>query len=72
LAARLATAANDDAGRIRHAFLALYGRPATPREVEIGVEFLSGPGSPNGGQSLTRWEQYAQVLLSTNEFMYVD
>jgi hypothetical protein len=72
LAARLATAANDDAGRIRHAFLALYGRPATPRVVEIGVEFLSGPGSPNGGQSLTRWEQYAQVLLSTNEFMYVD
>ena len=24
------------------------------------------------GQTLTKWEQYAQVLLSSNEFMYVD
>ncbi len=73
LAARLATAANDDAGRIRHAFLLLYGRSATPREVQMGLEYLTLEAIPVGGTPmLTRWEQYAQVLLSTNEFMYVD
>jgi mono/diheme cytochrome c family protein len=73
LAAKLATAANDDAARIRHAFLLLYGRPATPREVEMGLEFLSTATPPAEARpTLTRWEQYAQVLLSTNEFLYVD
>lgn len=70
LAARLAAAANDDAVRIRQAFLSLYGRPATPREMQMGIEFLSASAPVNGG--FTRWEQYAQVLLSTNEFMYLD
>jgi hypothetical protein len=69
LAAKLASAASDDTGRIRHAFLLLYGRPAMPREVEMGLEFLSASGTSGG---LLRWEQYAQVLLSTNEFLYVD
>jgi mono/diheme cytochrome c family protein len=70
LAARLDRAAGDDAGRIRHAFLLLYGRPVTERELRLGLAFLRG-GSASG-QTLTRWEQYAQVLLSTNEFLYVD
>jgi mono/diheme cytochrome c family protein len=68
LARRLATAAADDTGRIRQAFLLLYGRPATESELHLGLEFLASPS--DGG--LTRWEQYAQVLLSTNEFLYVD
>jgi hypothetical protein len=67
LAARLATSADDDAVRIRHAFLLLYGRPATERELQMGLEFLLSSGG-----ALTRWEQYAQVLLSANEFLYVD
>ncbi|MCI0685345.1 MAG: PSD1 and planctomycete cytochrome C domain-containing protein [Gemmataceae bacterium] len=69
LAARLATAEADDADRIRAAFVLLYGRPATPREVAIGLEYVSAPAPASG---LSRWEQYSQVLLSTNEFMYVD
>ena len=32
-----------------------------------------GSSQPNGGENaLSKWEQYAQVLLSANEFMYVD
>ncbi len=70
LAARLQTAAGNDADRIRHAFLLLYARPVMPRELDLGLSFLAG--STANGQTLTRWEQYAQVLLSTNEFLYVD
>jgi hypothetical protein len=73
LAAKLASASSDDAVRIRRAFLLLFARPATSREVQMGLDFLSAPASASKGQpTLTRWEQYAQVLLSTNEFMYVD
>lgn len=73
LAGRLASVANDDAARIRHAFLLLYGRPATPRDVTIGLEYLSGTTvAIKGAPALSRWERYAQVLLSTNEFLYVD
>jgi hypothetical protein len=69
LAARRATVANHDEERIRHAFILLYGRPAMPRELALGLGFLAAKGPPG---TLTRWEQYAQVLLSTNEFLYVD
>lgn len=57
--------------RIRRAFLLLYGRPATEREVQLGLDFLSAPDTSAEG-TLTRWQQYAQVLLSANEFLYVD
>ncbi|MGE3804528.1 MAG: DUF1553 domain-containing protein [Gemmataceae bacterium] len=53
-----------DAQRIGEAFRLLYGRKPSPREVERGVQFLT--------QTKEGWELYAQVLLSANEFMYVD
>jgi mono/diheme cytochrome c family protein len=70
LASRLAGAAGDDTQRIRQAFLLLYGRPVTPREMQLGLSFLAR--SPVPGQRLSRWEQYAQVLLAANEFLYLD
>jgi cytochrome c553 len=68
LAERLRQTAPDDASRIRHAFVLLYGRPASERELRLGLDFVTGPN----GQTLSRWEQYTQVLLSANEFLYVD
>jgi hypothetical protein len=49
--------------RIRRAFVLAYGRPPREREVRLGMRFLAGAGG---------WEQYAQVLLSANEFAFVD
>jgi mono/diheme cytochrome c family protein len=69
LAASLEGADADDAGRIRLAFLRLYGRPVTDRELSLGLAFLSSPADE---EKLSRWEQYAQVLLAANEFLYVD
>ena len=49
--------------------------PVTEAELQMGLAFLAA-GDPPGGRSkpsgLTRWEQYAQVLLSANEFLYMD
>jgi mono/diheme cytochrome c family protein len=76
LAALLAAEENDDAGRIRKAFVRLYGRPATERDMRLGLAFLHSPEDENqsGGTKavLSRWQQYAQVLLSANEFTFID
>jgi cytochrome c553 len=76
LAARLADRPDDsNADRIRRAFLLLYGRPVSERELQLGLTFLAADPVEehgDGGSSLTRWEQYAQVLLSASEFLYVD
>jgi hypothetical protein len=79
LAGRLAAQAGEsEADRIRHAFMLVYGRPPGKVELQIGLEFLavSRPGDDEQSRSsdsgLSKWEQYAQALLSANEFMYAD
>jgi hypothetical protein len=73
LAAHCCEAEADDTARIQTAFERVYGRPPTDEEVRLGLEFLSESADASDEQSkLTRWEQYAQALLSTNEFMFVD
>ena len=51
--------------RVRRAYLLLYGRPPTEGQVRLAAEFLRS-GSD------TVWEEYAQVLLGSNEFLLVD
>ncbi len=70
LAARLTSTPGDDATKVRRAFPLLYARPATETEVTMAVEFLKGDDEPKG--PLSKWEQYAQVLLGSNEFLFVD
>jgi hypothetical protein len=54
--------------RIEQAYQLLYGRPATPSETRLALEFLGQPEAPQ----MPRWEQYAQILLAANEMLYVD
>lgn len=70
LAARLANL-SDDHIRIERAFDLLFARPATKEEVTLALEFLSQSRSDAAPENLSLWEQYAQVLLCTNEFLYV-
>jgi len=60
-----------DEARIRRAFVRLYGRPAAEDEVAMGIEFLHSSAS-RGKEALSRWVEYAQVLLASNEFLFVD
>jgi hypothetical protein len=47
-----------------------FARPPSDAEMQIGVEFIaSASASP---APLSPWEQYAQLLLLTNESTYVD
>ncbi len=48
--------------RIQALYALVYGRAALPEEVELAREFVAA-GS---------WEQFAQVLLMSNELMFID
>jgi len=57
-----------DEARVRKAYRTLFAREAAPNEVELAVQFLSKPTA----SAMSRWEQYAQVLLASDEMLYVD
>jgi mono/diheme cytochrome c family protein len=58
--------------RIGRLYLDLFGRPAEPHEIEAGRRFLEAQPKSEDDKDPTAWEEYAQVLLMTNEFMFVD
>src|SRR5207249_3367685 len=74
LAARVQQESGDDEARVQRAFSLAYGRPALDEELRLATGFLSGHDSAAEQQAnrLTRWERLAQVLLGSNEFLYVD
>jgi hypothetical protein len=59
-----------DEERIVAAHRIAFGRAPESREVELALRFLKLPSAPD--DKLTRWQQYSQVLLASNEMMYVD
>ena len=66
LARRLEREASSTAGRVQRAYRLLYGREATEKQVRFAVDFLGE--KPNAAA----WQQYAQVLLGSNEFLFAD
>jgi hypothetical protein len=69
LAARIRADAGGGAeAPVRRAYQLLYGRPPTVAQVGLANEFLAA-----GGQRPEEaWRQYAQVLLGSNEFVFID
>jgi hypothetical protein len=74
LAARVQKEAASNPDRVQRAFALAYGRPASSEELQIFTSFLQGKDTPAEATQirLTRWERMAQILIGSNEFMYVD
>lgn len=63
--ADVATAASETA-RVQQVYRILFARPPREPELQLAMDFL-------GTQpSAARWQQFAQALLLTNEFVFVD
>jgi mono/diheme cytochrome c family protein len=64
--------------RIERLFEILWSRPPTSEELKVANDFIKAGGGWNDESSKTdskkpsRWEQLAQALLMTNEFVYID
>jgi mono/diheme cytochrome c family protein len=61
----------DERGEIRAAYRLLYGRQVTDAELNAGAAFLAEAAQEKGGDT-SPWQRYAQVLLASNEFSYLD
>jgi hypothetical protein len=74
LARRLtADPAETDSSRVGRAFQLLYGRLPRAAEMTMALDFLGGGArESNLPEGQGRWELYAQALLGTNEFTFVD
>jgi hypothetical protein len=65
-----AAAATTTADRVKALYRFVYQRDPLADEIALATDFLSQP--PETASKLSAWEQLAQVLLSSNELMYVD
>ena len=55
-----------DEGRIRYVYALALGRLPTKVEMDLGMQMVA---SGSGSQA---WERYCQLILCTNEFLYVE
>jgi mono/diheme cytochrome c family protein len=62
---------SDPAKRIEALYRLVHNRAPEPDEVNLALTFVEGPVEDKPG-ALSRWEELAQVLLSSNEFAFVD
>ena len=58
----------DDAKRIDDAYQLLFQRAPSPQEKKLGLAFLAGQGT----HAEQAWAEYTQVLLTSNEFQFLD
>lgn len=61
----------DPARRVAALYRLALGRPARPEEIELALRFIAAPPAANQTK-LSPWEMLAQVVLSTNEFVFLD
>jgi hypothetical protein len=73
VAARPAVAREPDApGKVRALYRLILQRAPDADELHIGTAFLAAADRSPDRSRLTPIEQFAQVLLLTNEVMFVD
>ncbi len=61
--------------RIKRAYWLLYARAPSKLESRLGLQFLTTDGwddQASAQASAERWQAYAQALLSSNEFLFLD
>ena len=70
-AARLEAESSTEEERVKNACLLLFGRNPSAEEQELARAFLSTSVESTGSGKLNVLQQYAQVLLSSNELMHL-
>ena len=68
--------AGDDTARVKEAYKLLFNRDPNAKEMELAINFLHSTPDLKGetitGQPTTAWKEYARVLLSSNEFEFMN
>jgi mono/diheme cytochrome c family protein len=65
-----------DRDRIIKLYEYVYQRKPSEEEIQLGLKFLSTTPEKAGyavvGEPITAWRQYARIMLSSNEFQFLD
>jgi hypothetical protein len=65
-----------DKDRILKLYEYVYQRKPSDAELELGLKFLSTTPEKAGyavaGEPITAWRQYARIMISSNEFQFLD
>lgn len=69
-AKRVITDFEDATQRVEAAYSIAFGRKPTEAEAQLAQAFLGV--EKDNQDKLSRWEQYCQALLASNELMYID
>ena len=79
IAGRLLKERGDDAGRLQLLYQLAFARPPREQEAQEGAEFLARyaaglqtAGVPADGQPLAAWSALCRVIVTSNEFFYLD
>ena len=70
LAKRVATETDDPSRQITRVSQLVFGRSPSIEELTVARSFLTTDGQAD--DKLSRWEQYCQAILASNELMYLD
>jgi hypothetical protein len=66
---------DDETKRVHHLYQLVYQRDPSADETQRGLRFLQAKSASTDLKEpppLTPWERYGQVLLMSNELMFVD
>lgn len=61
---------HDLSGQVNFAYRLAFGRPPSEDELKLAEAYLGRENEKD--DKLSRWEQYCQALLASNELMYLD
>jgi hypothetical protein len=67
----LKASTGDDDARLTEAYHVLFGRQPSNSERKAGLQFLRDTEGASNNVT-DAWQQYSQMLLSSNEFSFVD
>jgi len=67
---RIEKTEKESESRVKLAYRLAFTREPTTEELALATKFLALPAGRD--DKLTRWQQYAQILLAINELMYVE
>jgi hypothetical protein len=69
------TKETDAKKRVAKLYHLVFQREPSAKELQLGLDFVQSADAPKGQANpvhLTAWQQYAQVLLMTNEFAFLE
>jgi len=66
-----ASGASEPATKVTRLYQDVFARSATAEEISLAMEFVKAESAQAPG-TMSPWEKLAQVLLASNEFMFVD